>query len=59
MMTSSRRFRFTDFGQKLHVYTYNLIISHPIFMGLYKIDHTLIVLNPRRHGDVIVTFPVH
>ena len=59
MMTLSRTFRFTDFGRKYHVYTYNLIISQQILMRFYKIDHTLIELNPRRHDDVITTFSVH
>ena len=59
MMTSSQSFRFTDFGRKSHVYTYNLSISHPILMRLKRIDHTLIEMNPIRYDDVIIVFPLH
>ncbi len=59
MMTSSQSFRFTDFGRKSHVYTYNLSFSHPILMRLHRIDHTLIQINCMHHDDVITSFPDH
>jgi len=55
-MTSSWSFQFSDFGQKHHVYTYNLIISHLILMRLHGIDNKLIEINPRHVYDVITAF---
>ncbi len=53
MMTSSLPFRITDFGPKQQVYSFDLVISHPILMRLNRVDHTLIEMNPRRNDDVI------
>jgi len=47
------------FWTKQQVYTYNLIISHPILKRLNVIDHTLKEMNPRHGDDVITAFPAH
>ena len=59
MMTSSLPFRITDFGRKQQVYSFDLVIPHPILMRLNRVDHTLIEMHPRRNDDVITAFPVH
>jgi len=42
MMAPSLSFRFTDFGRKQRVYTFNSIISHLILMRHSRNDHTLV-----------------